>query len=270
MDHENFEISDEHIANARRAYCGNISYLDEQIGSILDTLDECGMRDDTVIVFTADHGDMMGERGLWYKMSFFEGSMRVPLVISAPNRFQPRSIDNPVSQLDLAPTLVELGGGDDEAQAFAVDGRSLLSVLNGTDESPQPVLGEYVGEGSIDPMLMIRMQQWKFNYCENDPPQLFDLEADPHELNNLALQAEQQELVQQFIERVCQRWNIPRFRSEVLSSQKRRHRVYQGLRQGKYQPWDHQPVQNSSDRFMRNHLDLNVLESQARFPRQKQ
>ena len=268
VDQKNFDVSDQQIRNARHAYFANISYLDDKIGEILATLDECGFSDDTVVVFCADHGDMLGERGLWFKMSFFEGSMRVPFLLSAPGRLQPKSITEPVSIMDLAPTLIELAGGTIEDRAIAEHGTSLLACAQGDAVPDHPVLAEYTGEGSIDPMLMIRRQQWKFNYCEADPPQLFNLEHDPLEQHNLATDPEQQKLVAQFISEIHQRWDVGIFRTAVTRSQQRRLKVYDGLRRGHYTAWDYQPIPDASQRYMRNHLDLNIVEATARFPRQ--
>ncbi|MEM7359126.1 MAG: choline-sulfatase [Pseudomonadota bacterium] len=269
VDYQNFAISPEDVTQARRAYCANISYLDEKMGEILATLEECQLSDETIVIFTADHGDMIGERGLWYKMSFFEGSMRVPLLMHAPQRFANKTITEPVSVLDLVPTLIELGGGTAEDQTIATHGRSLLDCAEGNSQPQHPVLAEYAAEGSVDPMLMIREGEWKFNYCEADPPQLFNLQQDPLELNNLAEDPDQQTRVQSFTEQVHSQWDLAAFRQDVLDSQRNRLTVYQGLRQGSYQPWDFQPSQDATERYMRNHLDLNVLESQARFPREK-
>jgi choline-sulfatase len=269
VDFQNFDINEQDIANARHAYCGNISYLDEKIGEILDTLEECQMSEDTIIVFTADHGDMMGERGLWYKMSFFEGSMRVPLIVHAPKRYAAKSISEPVSVLDIAPTLIEMAGGDKSAQSLAHDGVSLLANINSDSNPSHTVFGEYVGEGSIDPMIMVREGDWKFNYCEVDPPQLFNLKDDPLELNNLADSEQHQALLEKFSQQIHQKWDIAKFRTDVLRSQKNRLAVYHGLQKGQFQAWDFQPQQDATNRFMRNHLDLNVLEAHARFPREK-
>ncbi len=85
-------ISERQIRNARRAYYGAISYVDDQIGLIRRTLAESALADDTVVILLADHGEMLGERGLWYKMSFFEGAARVPLIVNAPRRFAPRRV----------------------------------------------------------------------------------------------------------------------------------------------------------------------------------
>ena len=269
VDFQNFDITDQDIAKARRAYCANISYLDEKIGEILSTLDECGYDKNTVVMFCADHGDMLGERGLWYKMSFFEGSMRVPFLISSPKQFSPKSISEPVSVLDIAPTIIELAGGNEADMEIAVDGTSVLSCALSDTKPDHIVLGEYVGEGSIDPMLMVRQGPWKFNYCETDYPQLFNLESDPLELDNLANAPDHLDRLNEFKSFVHKRWNVKQFREDVLQSQKNRHTVYQGLRQGEFEAWDFQPIQDSKERYMRNHLDLNVLEGQARFPREK-
>ena len=267
VDFQNFEIAEQDIRNARRAYCGNISYLDEKIGGILNTLDDCGYSDDTIVVFCADHGDMLGERGLWYKMSFFEGSMRVPMTITAPKHFAAKQVSQSVSVLDIAPTLIELAGGSRDDCAYYPHGVSLADTLSGTKDPEHIVYGEYVGEGSIDPMLMIREGVWKFNYCEVDEPQLFNLEDDPLELNNLADDPDHKVLAKQFENKVHARWNVDEFRQAVRQSQANRHHVYNGLRAGNYQAWDFQPKQDAKERYMRNHLDLNILEAQARFPK---
>jgi choline-sulfatase len=107
----------------------------------------------------------------------------------------------------------------------------------------------------------------KFVHCEFDPPQLFDLEADPRELTNLALDAAHAETVAAFMGKVRARWDMARFDDEVRESQARRWVVYEALRNGAYYPWDFQPLQKASERYMRNHMDLNVLEENARFPR---
>ena len=106
-DWRSYRIDDEMIAKSRRAYFSNISYLDDKIGELLTTLEETDQ--EAVIIFVSDHGDMLGERGLWFKMSFFEGSARVPLMISSA-KMRADTIDIPVSTIDLCPTICELAG----------------------------------------------------------------------------------------------------------------------------------------------------------------
>src|SRR5687767_3893352 len=101
-------LSPEGIRTARHAYYAAISYVDERIGDVLAALRATGLDGETIVVVTSDHGEMLGERGLWYKMSFFESSVRVPLIVSASGRLAARRVAQPVSLLDVAPTLLEL------------------------------------------------------------------------------------------------------------------------------------------------------------------
>jgi choline-sulfatase len=264
-DYPAFEIAAEDIEKSRRAYFANISYIDDHVGTILDTLDRTRMADDTIILFCSDHGEMLGERGLWFKMSFREGSARVPLMI-AGSGIVPGNHAAPTSNLDICPTLCDLAGIDMSAIQPWTDGNSLKPMIEGI-ERHEPVLMEYAAEGSYAPMVAIREGRFKFVHCEIDPPQLFDLESDPAELTNLADDPAHAGRVAEFIAKVRARWDMARFDAEVRESQARRWVVYPALRNGAYYPWDFQPLQRASERYMRNHMDLNVLEDRQRFPR---
>src|SRR5690606_19958641 len=264
-DYTSYDIKPEHIRRARRGYFANISYLDDKIGQILGVLEATGMLDDTVVVFCSDHGDMLGERGLWFKMSFFEGSARVPLMI-AGGGVRPGRHTTPVSNLDILPTLADLAGIDLAAIMPWTDGSSLLPLTQGAERT-EPVYMEYAAEGSHAPMVAIRTGPYKFIHCEIDPPQLFDLESDPHEQVNLAADPAHAGLVEEFTAKVRARWDMAAFDAAVRESQARRWVVYPALRNGAYYPWDFQPLQKASERYMRNHMDLNVLEERQRFPR---
>ncbi|MBZ8135474.1 choline-sulfatase [Afifella sp. IM 167] len=263
-DHERFDITEAHVRRARHAYFAAISYLDAQIGSILDVLKDCRFDDNTAVVFTSDHGDMLGERGLWFKMSFFEGSARVPLLLKLPGS-DGRAIDAPTSLLDVAPTLAGLGGAG--FAGWEVDGTDLLATGAASGPAERFVAGEYAAEGSVAPLVMLRQGACKYVACPADPPQLFDLAADPRETDNLAGRPEHADIEARFADEAARRWDMEAFTAEVMESQKRRHLVYEALRQGGYYPWDYQPLRLASERYMRNHMDLNVLEVNARFPR---
>ncbi|MDQ3559312.1 MAG: sulfatase-like hydrolase/transferase, partial [Pseudomonadota bacterium] len=208
----------------------------------------------------------LGERGLWFKMNFFEGSARVPLLIAAPGRFEPRGVAEPTSLLDLLPTLIELAGGSSAEIATPLDGRTLVPLASGQAEPGRGVLAEYAAEGSISPMLMVRAGPFKYIVSEPDPLLLFNLASDPEERNNLAADPAHAPLVERFRAVVADRWDLSSFNADVLASQARRRLVYEALRNGSYYPWDFQPLQKASERYMRNHMDLNVLEATSRFP----
>ncbi|TKT76268.1 choline-sulfatase [Aquamicrobium sp. LC103] len=264
-DYTAYEITPEHVRRSRQAYFANISYVDEKIGEVLDVLERTRQAEDTIVVFLSDHGDMLGERGLWFKMSFLEGSARVPLMISAPG-IPAVHVDAPVSTLDVVPTLADLAGVDLDEVLPWTDGESLVEIASGKRRrSAVPM--EYAAEGSHAPLVALRDGRFKLVLCELDPPQLFDLEDDPHELSNLADNPAYADTLAAMTGAAKARWDMRRFDAEVRASQARRHVVYEALRNGSYYPWDHQPLQRASERYMRNHMDLNVLEETQRFPR---
>ena len=269
---EQQEPSAAQVQAARRAYCGAVSYVDDQIGAMLGALRDAQLDRNTVVLVLADHGDMLGERGLWYKMNFFEPASRIPLIVWAPGRFNPRRVAAHSSLLDILPTLCELGN-DGQAPTYAapLDGRSLVSELlggapSGSEAVPGEVLGEYLGEGAIAPLVMIRRGRFKFIHSPVDPDQLYDLVADPDERRNLAAEAMQAALIGELRAEVSRRWQLTRIHGEVLASQQRRHLVYGALRKGHYAPWDFQPLRDATRLYVRNDQELNELEAMARFP----
>jgi choline-sulfatase len=263
-------VSTQQVRDARHAYYGAVSYVDEQIGHIRRTLEETGQADNTIVIVLADHGDMLGERGLWYKMNFFENACRVPLIVYAPQRFAPRHVSESVSLVDILPTLADLAhAGDAPAYPEAIAGRSLWPHLTGRAGHDE-VVGEFLGEGAVAPLVMLRRGPYKFIHSPGDPDQLYNLVDDPDELHNLAddlaTESSAADLLQTFRHEVGQRWNLPHLRAEVVASQRRRRFHYAAQNQGAHQPWDHQPYQAASQRYMRNHIDLDTLEARARFP----
>jgi len=255
------------VRAARRAYYGAVSYVDDQVGAMRESLVEARLDSDTVLLLLADHGDMLGERGLWFKMNFFEPACRIPMIVHAPQRFAPRRVPGPASLLDVLPTLTELACVDASAGSAAPrDGRSLVPALKGGAVAGE-VIGEYLGEGAIAPVVMIRRGRYKFVHSPVDPDQLYDLVADPDERANLAARPEHASRVAAFRTEIEQRWALAKLHEEVLASQRRRHFVYSALRQGRYRPWDHQPLRDASRLYIRNDQELNDLEAMARFPR---
>lgn len=258
-------VTEAQVRAARRAYFGAISYVDEQFGLILDTLAEAGLAENTVVLVCGDHGEMLGERSLWYKMNFFENAARVPMIVHAPARFAPRRVDASVSTLDLLPTLLDLAGLP-PAGAAPIDGQSLVPHLRGAGGHDE-ALGEYFGEGAVAPIVMIRRGALKFIHSPVDPDQLYDLSADPDETRNLAGHPDHVADVAAFRAEVARRWDLSAINAAVLASQRRRHLVAKANATGTLAHWDHQPPRDASREYIRAHMDLEALEAVARFPR---
>jgi len=265
-DMDRYEISEAHIRRARRAYYGAISYVDDQLGTLLATLKDCGLKGETLVLFTADHGDMLGERGLWYKMTWHENASRVPLVIAFPSALPPRRVAQSVSLIDLLPTLAEIAhDGATPSYAAPIDGRSLLPHLSGSGGHDE-VLGEYFAEGAIAPLLMIRRKRLKYIHSKPDPEQLYDLVADPLEQVNLVGKPIHVPTLVGLRNEVKAIWDEDGLRARVIESQRRRRLVFAALMRGRHASWDHQPLREASKSYMRNNLELDDLEYRSRLP----
>jgi len=259
-------VTDEQVRAARRAYYGAISYVDDQISRLLAVLRDTGRLDNTVIIITSDHGEMLGERGAWYKMSCYEGSARVPLIIWSPRRFAPGRVAQAVSTMDLLPTMVSLAGvADPQDLPGPLDGRSLLSHLSGHADRDEAV-AEYLAEGAIAPIIMIRRGRHKFIGSPADPDQLFDLAADPYEQVNLADEPTFAALADEFRQEIAARWDLAALDRAVRLSQRRRRAVHAALTTGAQAPWDFAPAYDAPHRYIRGQMELADLERQARYP----
>lgn len=253
------QLSDDQIRDARHAYLANISYVDDHVGEMIEVLDHHNMRKNTVVVFTADHDDMLGERGLWYKMNYCEHSARIPLIVNWPG-VQPSVNASLAGLLDLAPTLLELA---DVKIPDEMDGAS-VPLFDRPGIQHRTVVGEYLGEGAIAPIFMIRRGQSKYIWSQPDPAQLYDLDADPSELRNLALSPEHATTAVAFEAEVSERWDLGTINAAVRSNQQLRATVDRALRQGRFEAWDFGPQSDATNQYMRNHLDLNEVEAGRR------
>ncbi|CAN5455633.1 choline-sulfatase [soil metagenome] len=264
-------VTDDQVLAARRAYYGACAFVDDKIGQILTVLRETRLDENTIVMVIADHGEMLGERGLWFKMNFFEPACRIPMIIHAPWLFPAGRSAAPASLVDLLPTLAEIAsGGAPGDYATPIDGVSLLPALLGGAARARDageVIGEYLGEAAIAPLVMVRRGRWKFVHCPVDPDQLYDLDADPDERVNLATDPAHAVVLQAFRDETARRWDLDAIEQAVLASQARRHLVTQALIQGRQTSWDHQPFRDASQLYMRNHMKLDDLETMARYPR---
>ena len=231
------------VRRARRAYYAAVSYIDDHIGRIHERLKLLGLADNTVILVTSDHGDMLGEKGLWFKMSPYEQSSRVPLIMHGAENLVPKGrFANPVCLLDLMPTLVELAGAP-EAKATGISLlESIRRELSGTvAPEDRDIMIEYLAEGTYRPQITVVRGRFKFVVCPGDPDQLFDLDEDPDELQNRAMDHAYADVVAQLHKTLAARYDLAALESGVLASQSRRQLVAEALQQGRAQHWDFDP-----------------------------
>lgn len=259
---DEFDITNAQVARARRGYLAMISYFDNKLGQILDILEETGTLDKTVVIVTSDHGEMMGERGMWYKFTPFEHSVRVPLIAMGPGIAAGAQDDRLAALVDLLPTLTDIAS-DGEFTDFQtpLDGRSLLSpALPYTD---QQVFIESTGEALHAPALITVKSGHKLVLSRSDPPMLFDLKADPLEQANVAgtglpVEAELRASVEA-------RWDEPALAERVRQSQRKRIFIQQALAgSGSFPDWDYAPPFDASRAYVRGAVDPDSVATKAR------
>jgi choline-sulfatase len=258
-------ITDEHIRNARHAYYGMLSYVDAKIGKLLNALKDTGLAENTIVIITSDHGDMLGERGMWMKMSFFENSARVPLIVNAPGLYGARRVSQNVSLVDLFPTILQIANGGTMPDLFnPLDGQSLTNLLQGdADEWPDTVFSEYTANFTVAPILMVRQGKYKYIYSEPDPPQLFDLLADPQELENLAGRNYCGDIERTLMERITDCWNPKELKNRIIENQRSRLFIYWALKKGEKTSWDFPASSCTTKQYMTNDENWDITEKRA-------
>jgi choline-sulfatase len=212
------------VRRARAAYYGLITYLDEKVGRLLTALEETGQLENTLVVYTSDHGEMAGEHGMWRKSTFYEHSARVPLILSWPGHLpQGRTVRQTVSLVDLVATLAEAAG---VAPVAPLDGESLLPLARGDPDAERgwkdEAFSEYLAHGVARPVAMLRRGRYKLIYSLDDPPLLFDLHADPGELADLGADPQHAPMREALRTRLLAHWNPVQLERRVRQSQKER------------------------------------------------
>lgn len=175
------DVDDEVVRRARAAYYALCTFVDQRVGRVLAALDSNGLAENTVVLYTSDHGELLGEQGLWWKNVFDEEAVRIPLIVRSPRGVSQR-VRVSVSLLDVTATLVDLA----EAPAAGLDGCSLSPFLEGhvPPDWPGEVLVEYEGHAAVAPQRMLRWGDWKLCYYHGEPGELFHLATDPRELRD--------------------------------------------------------------------------------------
>jgi choline-sulfatase len=185
------------LRRTRAAYYGLCTALDDYIAQLLAALDRTGLAEDTLVIYASDHGEPLGDHGIWWKCCMYEPSVGVPLAFRGPGVGKDVTFDAPVSLLDLVPTMADAVGIEPDD---AWRGRSLLPVVRGEREpdSDRAVFSEYHAHGTSRGMFMLRQGRYKYIYYPDNPDQLFDVVADPDARHNLAAVSEHEERCERF------------------------------------------------------------------------
>ncbi len=241
------EIRDpENLRAMRRGFAALAHYVDDKIGELLEALEEAGLRDDTIVIVTSDHGEMLGEKGMIQKRSLYEWSARIPLLIDIPG-VEPRRIDTPVSLLDLPATLTDMVG---QTPARAFEGRSLLPACMGEDLATIPIISEYHGEGIMRPSFMLRLGDWKYHYCHGSQPQLFNLVDDPGEWNNRAGDPTLSDIEAELHAIIAGRFDLEQIHREVWDRLPLKQVVNDAMK-ANGTAWDYEPDSNAKTQYVR-------------------
>jgi len=243
-----------------------VSYIDDKVGRVLDTLSEAGLEENTVIIFASDHGEMLGERGMWLKDTFFEWSVRVPLFIAGPS-IVPGRISQNVSLVDLTPTILDMAGKDDDP-VDPFDGDSLVSLLEGdTGGWKDEVISEFAASGYPAPSRMIKKGDYKYWVSGGLAPMLFNLSDDPGELDDLAGRSEVAQVEQELQERLMVDWDPEHIEHRCRASQKRRLLLRNLTEQTeKYSNWSPQIFRDDANRYVRGRAGSFYAKARMRFP----
>ncbi len=200
----------------RVAYYGLTTFLDRQVGSVLSALEEAGMADNTIVVYCSDHGEMLGEHGMWWKSTFYDGACRVPLMVSWPGRIKPGACrPENVSLMDIGMTLIDLIGLDPLPGG---SGRSFRPLLESDGCGWEDTVFSEYAVGTVS--RMVRSGPWKYNYYHEMEPELFNMQDDPGELHNLTGQPQYHEIEQRLRDLVLQNW-LPGHVRERVQRRKR-------------------------------------------------
>lgn len=240
-----FDVTDAIYRRARHGYYAMISDIDQKFGQLMRTLKECGMDDNTLIFFTSDHGDMVGERGLWFKKNLFDPALRVPMMMRWAGKISGERIAAPVSLLDILPTLTDAVGLPDTTLATSIEGESLLGKLE-NKSGVRAVCAEHLDGGTQAPRVMLRHGDLKMIHSLEYPMQLYDMASDPNELANLAVHPDWVEKTELMLSRVNSMWDLKQLKQDVMKNQRVRQLLSRSLSKGSKRPWEHYPNPHAS------------------------
>jgi choline-sulfatase len=244
----------ESMRRVRRAYYALVTYVDRKVGELLDVLEQNDLMDSTVIAFTSDHGDMLSEKGMVQKRTFYEWSARIPLIIRFPDSWQAGTIrPEPVNLIDLMPTFLDLAGVPNNKR-LPYDGRSLMGLLDGTDAAGWETFSENHSDSMIEaPCLMLRRGPYKYVYIHGYKDQLFNLAEDPDEWHNLVDDPAFAQTASELKARILEKFDPDEIHARVMDSFHRRMLIAEAMRRNgtSWDPEPHfDPSRNSLDQYL--------------------
>ena len=189
------------VRRAIAAYMGLVSFLDDNIGKILDALEESGLAAGTRVIYSSDHGDNLGTRGMWGKSTMYEESAGIPLIMAGPGIAQANVCATPVTLVDAFPTFIQSLGARPDSRDAGLPGLSLLDIAQGYVPE-RTILSEYHAAGALCGSYMIRHGKYKYIHYVGLPPMLFDMEADPYERTDLGRDPAHKPVIAQCEERL--------------------------------------------------------------------
>jgi choline-sulfatase len=239
------------IRNMIAAYWGACSFLDRQIGRVLDALEAASVSDATRVIYTSDHGESAGARGLFGKHTMYDESAAVPLLIAGPDVPRDRVVTTPVSLLDCFPTVLQGLGAAPDSSDRDLPGRSLWEIAAAENED-RTVFSEYHAVGSRRAAYMLRDERYKFVFHVAAPPQLFDITSDPGECSDLVVSGGHDELIAKFEGRLRSLLDPEETDARARQSQREKVEAFGGreevLRRGTF---DNSPVPGETPAFQK-------------------
>lgn len=193
-------FNEQKIREAKCAYYGLTSFMDDCLGRILQALEDSGQAANTTVIYASDHGDMMGDLGFWTKQVMYDASAGVPMILAGPGIPEGRRVKTGTSLLDIAATALDVMGVTHDSASQTLPGRSLCDIARQTDDLNRTIFSEYHDGGSTTGTFMVRWDKWKYVHYVGVVPQLFNLDDDPHELTDLATETNDSRVTNALIE----------------------------------------------------------------------
>ena len=248
---DQIELSEQDVRLSRLGYYAMTSYFDAKVGELVDMLEQMDLSENTIVMVTSDHGDMVGEHDLWFKRSYYEWSSRVPWVVSCPGRYsEGKRISESTSLIDLFPTVLDIAG---LPAAEGIDGHSAFGLLTGEDPDwKDEAIIDFTSAGALHPWRAVRQGRYKYVNVHTAGPLLFDLKEDPGEWHNLAGQAAVADVEAQLKARSEEGWDPEAIEAEEYRAQQERLFVQAANEAGEAPvSWNCQPFFDASKQYSR-------------------